>query len=147
MGGCFNGAVESGKCWGRERTGGKGSEGFGGRGGGSALWCLGTGGGTSETLPPFDSNNWGSILTGSGGSGSELLEPVLGGFFRFTGIGSISLAFLVLGSGGWRRGRGGKRFGRKEDKGKMEEGEGRWKRGEGRERRKEERGRTEGRGG
>ena len=109
MGGCFNGAVESGKCWGRERTGGKGSEGFGGRGGGSALRCLGMGGGTSETLPPFDSNNWGSILTGSGGSGSELVEPVLGGFFRFTGIGSISLAFLVLGSGGWRRGRGGKR--------------------------------------
>ena len=111
MGGCFNGAVESGKCWGRETTGGKGSEGFGGRGGGSALQCLGTGGGTFETLPPFDNNNWGSILTGSGGSGSELVEPVLGGFFRFTGIGSISLAFLVLGSGGWRRGRGGRRLG------------------------------------
>ena len=71
--------------------------------------CLGMGDGTSETLPPFDSNNWGSILTGSGGSGSELVEPVLGGFFRFTGIGSISLVFIVLGSGAWRRGRGGKR--------------------------------------
>lgn len=164
--------------------GGGGSGDFGGRGGSSVLRCLGTAGGTSETLPTFDGNVRASLLAGSdgasellrlfpdngrmspfagkdgiseilpfidsgrvsfaeigglsfagsGGSGSEvveqaeLVEPVLGGFFRFIGIGGPSLVFLVLASGGWRRGRGReerKREGRGEEGGKR--GGGGWK--------------------
>jgi len=162
MGGCLKGAVG---CF--EGVGGSGD--FGGRGGSSVLRCLGTAGGTSETLVPFDGNDRASFFAGSdgasellrlfagggrtspfaggdgksetlppfigsgglsfagnGGSGSEgvelveLVEPVLGGFFRFTGIGGPSLKFLVLGSGGWRRERG-KREGRKKGVGREEE--------------------------
>ena len=140
------------------------------------LRCLGTAGGTSETLPPFDGNVRASLLAGSegasellrllvgngrmspfdgkdgtseilppfivsgrvsfaeigglsfagsGGSGSEqaeLVEPVLGGFFRFIGIGGPSLAFLVLASGGWRREGGRKEGGKREGRGEEEDG-------------------------
>ena len=102
MGGCLKGAVG---CF--EGVGSSGD--FGGRGGSSVLRCLGTAGGTSETLVPFDGNDRASFFAGRDGA-SELLRlfagdgrtsPFAGGDEKSETlppfVGSVRVSFAEIG--------------------------------------------------